>query len=252
MSNTLQNISVTILTKNAERHLSRVLALLTDFGEVLLLDSGSTDHTLEIAATFPFVKVHRQPFLGFGPQHNKASLLATKDWILSIDADEVLSDELIAELSRLCLDSNKVYSVLRHNYFNGKWIQYSSWQHDYRSVLYDRRRTSFSQDAVHEKILLQEGMSEVKLHSPLLHYPYHSIEDFLVKMNRYSTLFAEQKQGKRSSLGTAILHGVWAFFRSYLLKKGFLDGCEGWIISVYNGHTAYYKYLKLWQGNRLH
>lgn len=250
MSNTLQQISVTILTKDAERHLQEVLMRLSSFGEVLLLDSGSTDNTLKIAASFPFVKVYTQPFLGFGPQHNRASSLATKDWILSIDADEMLSEELIQELSLLPLDSNKVYSVLRHNYFNGKWIRHSGWQRDYRSVLYDRRRTGFSLDAVHEKIVLQEGMHDVKLRSFLLHYPYHTLEDFLVKMNRYSTLFAQQNRGKRSaSLGKAIFHGLWSFLRSYFLKKGFLDGCEGWIISVYNGQTAYYKYLKLWQNS---
>lgn len=238
-------ITATVLTKNSEGTIKRTLDSLTSFAEVLLLDSGSTDATLAIAQTYPNVQIHRGPFLGFGPMHNYGAKLANYDWIFSVDSDEVVSPELEAEIRSLPLNPNHVYRMERHNYFNNKRIKgCSGWYPDWVVRLYNRKSTSFSHDLVHEKVLTQ-NLRVVSLSSPLLHTPYREVGDFLTKMQRYSTLYAEQKDPKNASLSQALFHGFFAFFKSYVFKQGFLAGKEGLILSLYMGHTAYYKYLKL-------
>jgi glycosyltransferase involved in cell wall biosynthesis len=239
-------ITVTILTKNSESSLKATLDSVKDFSEVLVFDTGSTDKTLEIAAHTPNVKIFQEAFTGFGPTHNRASSLATYDWILSLDSDEILTSSLSKEILTLSLDPSRVYQIQRKNYFNGKWIKgCGGWHPDWVIRLYNRTATRFSDAAVHEKII-SNGLSLHSLPSPVLHTPYRNMSDFLAKMQTYSTLFAEQNKGlKSSSLLKAILHGWSAFLKSYLLKRGCFCGKEGLIISLYNGHTAFYKYLKL-------
>lgn len=238
-------ISVTVLTKNSEQTLQATLESLRSFPEVLIYDTGSSDQTLSIASTFANVRIIQGTFSGFGPTHNTASQLASYDWIFSIDSDEILSPELIEEIRNLNFDTDAVYQIYRHNFFNGRWIRWcGGWYPDPVIRLYHRKQTCFTEDAVHEKIL-STGLRIIPLLSPLIHTPYRNIEDLLSKMQLYSTLFAKQQQ-KRSSLLTALLHGYAAFFKSYFFKRGFLGGAEGFIISLYNGHTAFYKYLKLY------
>ena len=239
-------ISVTILTKDCAETLEATLESVKDFNEVIVLDSGSQDETLDIAKHYPNVKVYEKPFLGFGEMHNLATSLATHDWIFSIDSDEVLTKEAEKELLSLKLAPCNVYSILRHNFFNGKRIKWcGGWHPDWVLRLYNRKSTQFSLAKVHEKILT-EGLTIKRLKHPLLHTPYRTMSDFLDKMQNYSTLFAKQNQGKRPvSLLQAIFHGWFAFFKSYVLKRGFLGGREGFIISLYNGHTTFYKYMKL-------
>lgn len=244
-------ITVTILTKNCAKTLDPTLHSLKQFPEILVYDTGSCDQTVETAKKFPNVKVIEGPFEGFGPTHNKASSLATYDWILSIDSDEVLSPGLAEEILRLDLSPSSVYRINRHNFFNKKWIRYcGGWYPDPVIRIYNRQMTQFSEDVVHEKIL-HSHLRVSPLSSPLFHTPYRSIDDFLHKMQLYSTLFAEQHRGKKQvSLKTAFIHSLCAFFKSYILKKGFLGGREGFIISLYNGHTTFYKYLKLLELNK--
>jgi len=243
-------ISVTILSKNAEETLASSLQALERFDEVILLDTGSTDLTLDIAKTYPNVKIFEAPFKGFGPLHNLAAEKALNDWILSLDSDEVLTPELADEIFSLSLDPKCIYSFPFHNYFNGKHIRGCGWYPDRHVRLYNRQSTRFSDDFIHEKIE-RKKMREVKLSSPVKHYSYRSISDFLKKMENYSSLYAEQhKQKRSSSLLKALLHSSFAFFKSYLFKRGFIDGKEGFIISSYNAQTAFYKYLKLQEVNQ--
>jgi len=245
-------ITVTILTKNSGATLRATLQSTREFPEVLLLDTGSTDNTLEIAREFPNVKIYKENFSGFGPTHNRATALAAHDWILSLDSDEVLTEELIREILALSLDQNAVYRILRHNFFNGKHIKWcGGWHPDWIVRLYNRKTTRFTDAAVHEKIIT-EGLKIVSLKQYFLHTPYREIGDFLTKMQMYSSLFATQYRSKRSSsLCKALFHSWAAFLKSYLLKRGFLGGKEGFIISAYNAHTAFYKYLKLDESNQL-
>lgn len=242
-------ISVTIIVKNGERYLREVLTALKRFDEVAVLDTGSTDQTVSIAKSFPNVTLHQNAFIGFGPTHNHLSKLAKHDWILSIDADEVATEALVEEILSLDLRDDAVYEIRRHNFYRGKFIKGCGWYPDCPVRLYNRKVTQFSDAKVHEAVIAQ-GLKKLTLQAPLNHYPYNSISDFLAKMQSYSTLFAEEYKGKRnSSIWKAIGHGAFAFFKSYILKRGFVLGQEGFVISLYNGHTAYYKYLKLQEVN---
>lgn len=243
-------ISVTLIVKNGERNLKKVLTSLKNFSEVILLDTGSTDSTLEIAKNFSNVSLHASPFLGFGKCRNLAASLASNDWILAIDADEVLSEPLVQEILSLKPEPSFVYALPFHNFFNGKHIKWCGWHPESHVRLYHRKTTSFSEAMVHEGVI-QEGLKKINLSHPVLHYPYDTVSDFLIKMERYSSLFAVQYKHKRkSSPKTALVHGAAAFFRSFFLKKGFLGGAEGLLISFYNAHTAFYKYFKLYQANK--
>ena len=239
-------ISAIVLTKNSSSTLAKTLSSLADFPEVIVYDTGSEDDTLQIAEKFPYVRIEKGPFLGFGPTHNEAANAASYDWILSIDSDEVVSQELSKEILGLSLDSRSVYEIPRRNFFNNKEIRgCAGWYPDRVIRLYHRKTTHFSADSVHEKIL-SSHMKRRSLSSAILHTPYRNIEDFLYKMQFYSTLFANQNKGKKKgSVLQALLHSYAAFFKSYLLKRGFLLGKEGFIISLYNAHVAFYKYLKL-------
>ncbi len=243
-------ISVTILTKNSKKYLSEVLDSLKQFPEILIYDTGSADETLEIARKYPNVTVHHGILDGFGQTHNIASSLAKNDWILSVDSDEVVTPELAHEILNLKLDNGSVYSFPRHNEFNGKFIKWCGWYPDVQTRLYNRTSTKFTDAKVHEAIITK-GLKNVELKAPLRHYSYNSLSDFINKMQFYSTLFAQQNAGKKSSsLCKAILHSKWAFFKTYILKRGFMGGYEGYVISRYNAETAYYKYLKLYEVNQ--
>lgn len=243
-------ISVTILTRNSEKYLEKVLQSTRSFNEVLVYDSGSTDRTLDIASKFINVTVVEGTFEGFGKTHNAASAAAKHDWILSIDSDEVVTLELLEEIHQLSLDAGTVYSVRRNNYYNGKWIRWCGWYPDRVFRLYHKRQTQFTNAQVHEAVVV-DGMQHHALEKPLNHYPYDTISDFIAKMQHYSSLFAEQNRGKKgSSMSKAVFRGMFTFFKSYILQRGFMGGAEGWIISSYNAMTTYYKYLKLRELNK--
>lgn len=225
--------------------LKDVLKALERFDEVLIYDNGSTDNTIEIASSFPNVCIQKGSFDGFGPTHNKASALTKNDWVFSVDSDEIATKELVDEIDQLHLDKKFVYSVWRKNFYRGVFIKGCGWYPDRVNRLYNKTSTHFSNDLVHEKIE-NSTVQEVKLNNPLLHTPYKSITDFLNKMQNYTTLYAaQQTQRKSSSLTTAVVHGLFAFIKSYVIKMGFILGSVGLEISIYNGITSYYKYLKL-------
>ena len=242
-------ISVTVLTFNSAETLGATLDSLVGFDDVVVLDNGSKDDTLGLAAGYSNVRVFHSEFIGFGPLHNLASGYAKHDFILSIDADEVMTKESIDEICGLSLDGGTVYGVLFRNYFNGKWIRFCGWYPEHKLRMYNRKVTLFTDDFVHETILTK-GLKVVYLKKPVSHFSYRKISHFLVKMEKYSELFGDQNRGRRSSsLWKAILKSWAAFFRCYILKIGFLDGMEGYIISRYQADVAYYKYLKLYEKN---
>lgn len=244
-------ISVHILTKNSGGTIAETLQSLVAFPEVVIYDNGSTDDTIEICEQFMNVKVHHGRTDGFGAMHNAAAAVGMCDWVLSIDSDEVVSAELVDEILHLKLDPQCVYAIERDNYLNGKKIRFcAGWHPDWVIRLYHRKSTRVSNDAVHEKVI-SEKLRVVKLNGKMKHVPYRSMDDFLEKMQKYSTLFAMQHQGKKeSSFTKALVHGAVAFCKNYFFKRGFLGGREGYILSVYNAQTTYYKYLKLAELNK--
>jgi len=241
-------ISVVILTKNAEKTLLSVLEVLESF-DVVIIDTGSSDSTLGIAKKFQNVRVFSYPFEGFGVLKNKGANHAKHDWILSLDSDELPSKELIDFLNEGKLDPNCIYSFPFHNYYKKKRIYGCGWHPESHLRLYHRKKTGFNEAFVHEKIEEKDLLTK-DLPYPISHFSYLCIDDFIRKMQLYTTLFAEQNQGKKkSSFCKAFFHGLFAFFKTYILKRGFLNGKEGVVISWYNGSVSFIKYLKLVEKN---
>jgi glycosyltransferase involved in cell wall biosynthesis len=240
-------ISVCILAKNSSATIAKALESTRSFQEVIVLDNGSTDETIQIARTFPNVVVYETTFTGFGPLRNEAASLASNDWILALDTDEWLSPTLLEEIHGLQLSPNTVYSMPRDNYYNGKHIKGCGWHPDRVTRLYHRNRTKYSNAEVHESVI-SDHLQVHYLKSALGHIPFRKTCDFLAKMQNYSSLYAIQHGKKqRSSVAKAFFHSLFAFLRSYFWQRGFLLGAEGFIISLYNSNTVFYKYLKLWE-----
>ncbi|MFU2137121.1 glycosyltransferase family 2 protein [Gallibacterium anatis] len=245
-------ISVTMLVKNSEKYLTQVLTALADFDEIIVLDNGSTDRTIEIAKQFPNVVIKYSPFIGFGPLKNLAAEYAKHNWILNIDSDEILPKSLIEELKQIDLTkTNFVYSLSRLNHYRGRVIKTCGWYPNYVPRLYHRQQVQFNQKLVHEALEIPKNIQVIKLKQPFLHYSFDGAADLIQKMQQYTTLFAEQQQGrKKASVFSAISHGISSFFKHYVLKKGFLDGQDGFVISCANAMGAYYKYVKLMEYNQ--
>lgn len=244
-------ISVTLMVKNGEKHLADCLESLKPFDEVLLVDTGSTDRTLEIARTFENVKIVEHDFIGFGPTKNRAAGLARNDWILNIDSDEVLTAELTRALLALEPSPNAVGRFPRQSYYNGKWIRGCGWYPDKIIRLYNKTHTAFNDNLVHESIRVKPGMAVTDLEWPVKHYPYDSAASLVDKFQFYSTLYADQNKGKiRSSPLKAVTRGGAAFFKGYFLRRGFAEGYEGFLIALCQGLSTYFKYIKLHEANK--
>ena len=242
----VEQISVTILTKDSQKYLSQCLEALQAFDEVIILDNGSTDKTLEIAKTFENVKIYHHDFIGFGPLKNLAASFATHDWIFNVDSDEIVSKNLILELQNCTFEQTHIYSIPRHNYYKKKWIKCCGWYPDRVLRIYNKKHTCYNNNMVHESLIRNDETVVVNLSSPLIHHAYDSIEQLLEKLQRYSTLWAE-KNHKKSSPSKAFGRALFAFFKNYFLQRGFLCGYEGLLISITNANHVFYKYLKLYE-----
>jgi len=243
-------ISVTILTKDSEKYLSQCLGALQMFNEVLILDSGSKDRTLDIASSYSNVTIIEHPFIGFGPMKNLAAEKARNDWILSIDSDEVASPELIEGIRRLDpRETETVYAISRLNHYRGKPIRCCGWYPDIVTRLFNRRHTRFNDAMVHESLLLHPETRIIELQGTLMHYPFDDVESLIDKMQSYSTLYASQNT-KSSSPAKAFWRAGFSFFKNYFFQKGFLCGYEGLLISISNANGVFYKYMKLYEKQR--
>ncbi|HEX7046031.1 MAG TPA: glycosyltransferase family 2 protein [Gammaproteobacteria bacterium] len=244
-------ITVTMLTKDSARFVEKALAALGGFDEVIVLDNGSTDNTLEIAARFSNVKIVQHEFIGFGPLKNMAATAAKHDWILNVDSDEIMTPELATELQNMTLNAARVYTVPMLNHYRGKPIRGCGWGGMRKRRLYNRARTQFRNDMVHEKLELPAGVNiSDEIRGSLHHYMYNSVHQLLHKMQLYTELFAEQNVGrKKSGVIGASGHALWAFIRDYFIKRGFLDGAEGWLICVTAANVVFYKHMKLREAN---
>ena len=244
-------ISVTLVVKNGEKYLSECLSALETFDEIILLDNGSEDSTLEIASRYSNVKVIESEFMGFGPLKNCAAGHVSNDWILSIDCDEILSPELLRQIQELKPDDHCVYRFPIKSHFKGKWIKGCGWYPDKKLRLYNKKKTAFNDNLVHESVMVKPGMKVKDLTGQLIHYPYDGIDELFSKAQFYSKLYARQYKGKKkSSPMKALLRGKAAFLKSYVLRKGFLDGYAGFVISFSQGLAAFLKYLMLYEANR--
>ena len=238
-------ISVTILTKNSSRYIEACLSSVADFDEVVILDNGSTDNTLEIAARFANVKIFKSEFIGFGPLKNLAQSHTNHEWVLSIDSDEVLTPELYQAIRKTSLDDQYIYGFNRLNHFKGKPVRCCGWDKDTVKRLYNKTHTQFDNAQVHESLQMQ-GLTLKLIQGNLLHYSYDSVEELIDKLQKYSTLWAEQNyQKKTANMFKATYKSIFAFLKNYVLQKGFLHGNVGMLISVCSAFGVFAKYTKL-------
>jgi len=244
----MQSLSVILITKNEGHNLEDCLSSLSEIAqEIIVVDSISTDETLEIANKYGAIISSPNDWPGFGPQKNRALALASKDWVLSVDADERLTQELRDEIKDVLISPKaNCYAIPRSSWYCGRFMRHSGWSPDYVDRLFKRGSAYFSDNLVHER-LIPSGQVK-KLKSPMLHYSFRNFSQVLQKIDRYSTDSALQAfaKNKRSSPTKAILHGLWTFIRTYFIKLGFLDGAQGFALAISNAEGSYYRYLKIW------
>lgn len=238
-------ISATIITFNEERNLPRAIESLRCCDEILVVDSGSTDRTVEIAEKFG-ARVMEADWRGYCGQKNYASDQAANDWVLSIDADEALSEDLEGEIWSLKKKGVKydAYTVPRLAQYLGKWILHSGWHPDRKIRLFDRKKARWYGEYVHESVQSTGSVGELK--GNLLHYTCGSLSEHLKTMDRYTTLAAEEIVARKKRVGyrQLLLDPPWTFVRSYLLQGGFMDGIEGLSIAYMASLYTYLKYAK--------
>jgi len=241
----IDHISIVIITKNAEQTLRLTLQSLKTFKEVVIYDNGSTDSTLEIAKSFSNVTLHEGDFLGFGPTKNHAVSLASNNWILSLDADESLSDEIIEHIATIALVSKLVGEIQRDNYFLGKKMLVAGWGSDYIVRLFNRTEFSFSDRQVHEKVEINDSANIVRLKGVVLHDALYKLSQTLDKANLYSELYADQHE-RTYSPWVILLKSSYSFFRTYILQRGFMAGWRGLSLAFANAVGVFYKYMKVY------
>lgn len=250
MKSNLENISIVIIIKNGADTISMVLDSLISFSDVVLYDNGSVDNTKKIAQEYKNVNLIEGEFSGFGPTKNKAATFAKNNWILSLDADEVVSLDMLSSIEQLDLNESEVYEVKRSNYYKDRKIRYCGWGEERIIRLYNRELNSYNENLVHEKIL-QKDFKLKTIEGELKHYPYNSISQFVQKADSYSTIFANEKVGKKSSSPSkAFFNATFSFIKTFIFKKGFKDGYVGLIIAVSHAVTNFYKYIKLYELNK--
>jgi len=241
----MASLSVIIITKNEGLNIRACLESVAWVDEIIVVDSGSQDDTVAICREFtPHVYVHDWP--GFGPQKNRALNYASKNWILSLDADERITPELHAQLIKAMEEPGKEgFYLPRLSQFCGQFIRHSGWYPDYVLRLFKRSQGRFSDDLVHESVKMQGATG--KLSRPLLHYSYMDKADVNRKVEQYASAAALQmfNRGKTVTNADAPLRAGWAFIRTYCLWLGFLDGAAGFNVARMNARTTYLKYKKL-------
>jgi glycosyltransferase involved in cell wall biosynthesis len=243
-------LSAIVITKNEAGNIADCLATLSFCDERIVVDVGSTDGTIAIAEKLG-ARVAIREWTGFGAQKNFALSLAEGDWVLSIDADERVTSELAEEI-RTAIQKTNIdgYELPRQSSFCGRPMRHSGWFPDYVLRLFRRSRARFTDDLVHERAVCDGPIA--RLRGALIHYPVLRLEDALSRMDRYSTAGAEMllASGRRVSFVSGISHGLWAFLRTYIVKAGFLDGREGFLLAVANAEGTYYRYMKAWVKGR--
>lgn len=246
----MTRLSAIVITRNEAANIAACLDSLAFCDERIVVDSGSSDDTVAIAQAMG-AKVSVHPWSGFGAQKNAALALAQGDWVLSIDADECVPPELAAEIvEAIAKDAADGYEMPRLSSFCGRPMRHSGWYPDYVLRLFRRSRARFSDDLVHERVICDGKV--LRLRTALVHHPVKRLEDALARADRYSTAGAEMMiaANRRVSFASGLLHGWFAFVRTYILRAGFLDGREGFLLAVANAEGTYYRYMKAWLAGR--
>ena len=243
-------LSVVIIAKNEEANVGRCLESVKWADEIILIDSGSVDRTVEIARFG--ADIYSIPWRGYGLAKQAGVERASGEWIFSIDADEVVPPGLAREIREVCRLDNGAdgYYMPRLSNFLGRWIRHSQWYPDYVLRLFSRKKGRFTDSLVHESVEIDGEVSYLK--NDLLHYSYPDLKTYFAKTVRYSELGAAEayRAGRKAGPISMILHSVGAFYRHFIFRAGFLDGWDGFLIALLSANRAYRKYAALYSLGR--
>tara|TARA_R110002110_G_scaffold121431_2_gene297202 strand:+ start:35453 stop:36214 length:762 start_codon:yes stop_codon:yes gene_type:complete len=243
----MQKLSVTIICKNEVRNIRACLESVKWADEIVVLDSGSSDGTLDIVKEYTD-KVVQTDWPGFGIQKNRALDKASHDWILSIDADERISPELQTSIKTILKQDPSdisAFKILRRSSYCGRFLKHGNWKRDYCIRLFQKNKARFKEVPVHENLIVQGQVQ--KIDGLMIHESFRTLDEVITKMNHYSSLSSEERfqKGQRGGLGKAIRHALWNFFYGYIFRGGFLDGREGFMLAISNAEGTFYRYAKL-------
>ncbi|MGF1802106.1 glycosyltransferase family 2 protein [Vibrio gigantis] len=244
-------LAVALIVKNEAKNLDACLKTVADWvNEIVILDSGSTDETEQVARKYT-EKFHvNKDWPGFGPQRRLAQKYVESDFILWLDADERITDELKVSIQQAVEknEQNTLYNICRLSWVFGRYIRHCGWYPDRVVRLYPTQLTQYDYSLVHEKVEISTDMNVKELSGDAIHYTYNDLHHYLVKSAGYAQAWAEQreKRGKKSSILEGMLHAVACFLKMYVFKAGFLDGKQGFLLSVLSAHSTLVKYADLW------
>ncbi|EGU56727.1 glycosyl transferase, group 2 [Vibrio nigripulchritudo ATCC 27043] len=244
-------LAVALIVKNEAAHLEQCLSTVHEWvDEIVVLDSGSTDNTEEIAKKFTDKFYVNANWKGFGPQRQLAQSYVESDYLFWLDADERVTPELKDNI-QIALEkspSSTVFQIPRLSWVFGRYIKHSGWYPDRVLRLYPTKLTSYNDALVHEKVITDDNMKIESLEGDLHHYTYNNLNHYLVKSAGYGKAWADQRQakGKKASLSQGIVHALACFIKMYVLKRGFLDGKQGFLIALLSAHSTFIKYADLW------
>jgi len=251
-------ISLCIVTLNEEDNIQRCIESVTFASDIVILDSGSTDKTKDLALRLG-ARVFEEPWKGFGLQKQRAVELALHDWVLCLDADEELSFELATEIYEAANDDFKSnhfnsYKMPRRSFYLGRWLYFGGWYPDYQTRLFNRTKSNWSSETLHESVQGLGTGNDLKIKTKSLkfnlnHYPFENLTDQIQTNNRYSTLGAEAllKKGQTVRLWQLIVKPFIKFIELYFVKLGFCDGIPGYIIAMGGAYSYFLKYAKAWE-----
>ncbi len=251
----MPTLSVAMIVKNESQDLAQCLETVKDWvDEIVILDSGSSDNTKEIALSYGAKFYENTDWQGFGNQLRLAHQYVTGDYVLWLDADERVTQELRQAIQQAVSydKKNAVYQIGRLSEVFGRQIRHSGWYPDYVVRLYRTEFAQYGDELVHEKVHYPKDAQVIKLKGDLLHFTYKDIHHYLVKSASYAKAWAEQKAraGKKATLFQGVTHGIGCFVKMYLLKAGFLDGKQGFLLAVLSAHSVFVKYADLWNRSR--
>jgi len=251
MSDERESISATLITRNEEANIEDALRSLSWAEEIVVVDCGSTDATIDICRRYTD-HVYTRAWTGFVDQKNHAVEKAGHNWIFSLDADERVAPPLASEIGRLRQAGfqHPGYRIPRVAFFLGRWIRHGDWYPDHQLRLFDRRRGRWQGGRVHESVRV-DGVPGL-LRGEIQHYTYRSLSDYLRRLETYSTLASQDyhQQGKRASMAKVMANPLAAFVKAYFLKQGFLDGAPGLMVAVMGAISVFFKYSKLYELQR--
>lgn len=242
----MKRITVYIIAYNEAEKIEAAVSSVLWADEVLVADSHSTDDTAARAERLG-ARVVQIPFEGFGALRNRAIEACTHEWIFSLDSDERCTPEVRDEILALLAGepAHDAYLVPRRNFFMGRWIRGSGWYPNFRQPqLFRKGAMRYTLEPVHEGYEVLTGRPPGRLAHAIWQFPFRSLDEVIRKMNRYSSLGAEKLAGRRVGMSSALAHGLWAFVKHYVFKRGFLDGWAGFVIAVGNFEGTFYRYAK--------